>query len=91
MEEQGKIKYETHDLWLAAYLLAEGANLVSVIAKPQDKKLYFVLSHINELLAMVDSFYSRTARTDPRELKSRISDLRDMIRIRKKEIKANGK
>lgn len=83
-EEKGEFRYETPDLWLAAYLLCEGAKIEDVIHKKDQTKMFFVLVGRTDLMPLVVGFYSRRGRVDPKALKGRLADLRDLLRIRSK-------
>jgi hypothetical protein len=81
-DEKGEFRYETHDLWLAAYLLCEGGKIEDVVKLEGDNKMTFVIVGQVNLMPYATAFYSRRGRVDPKELKGRLSDLRDLLRLR---------
>ena len=84
-ELSGRVLYETSDLWLAAFLLTKGATFSAIRSKRKEKKKSFCLSCPTNVGECVNDYYSRRAKVDPRDLKGRISDLRDILRVKIKE------
>lgn len=77
------MRYETSDLWLSAYLLCKGCKLEGLTG-PKNKRVFILVGDV-EFTSLVSDYYARRALVDPRELRSRLSDLRDLIAIGRTE------
>lgn len=69
--------YKTKTLNIAAFLYASGLQLVDT--PKVNKEVFFIFSPKTKAEQLVDSYFSGTARIDPRELFARLNDLKDLI------------
>ena len=56
-------QYKTKDLYLASYLVMHGLKLVQL--EKADRRFYFLFDHADNLKALCDEFYARSARVEP--------------------------
>lgn len=70
-------KYETKNLNLAAYLYAKGVTLAD--SRRIDGVVYFNFSPKEEAEGLIEDYFADNAVVNPRELFSRLNDLRDLI------------
>lgn len=66
------------DLYLVAFLLNEGQQLIRV-ENFDGKKLWFIFEDSQKINDLVNSFWDRTAITNAGGYASKIRDLKDMI------------
>ena len=81
--------FRTKILNIAAFLCAAGLHLIET---PRvDGEVYFIFSPKEEAERLVESYFSGTAKVDPRELFARLNDLRDLIFGGQRKKKVEGK
>lgn len=69
--------YRTKTLNIAAFLYASGLQLANTLKV--NNEVFFIFTPKNKAELLVSSYFSGTAKIDPRELFARLNDLKDLI------------
>lgn len=70
-------KYSTKNLNLAAFLYASGVHFIR--ANKVDREFFFEFTPKIQAEKLINDYFSGTATTNPRDLFSRLHDLKDII------------
>lgn len=86
MIEMPEIRYTTHNMYYAAYLVFMGFECVGVVPSTHKVGFYdFGFNWISDVKSFESEFFNRQAQVEPSDYIKIVSQLRDMLNKRKNE------
>jgi len=76
------MEYQTDDMWLAAYLMNEGAKLERLVSGKGRRKTFVLSCAAAKLTEASRAYYQGTARVDPKALRHCLADLKGFMSSR---------